>query len=157
MKSKRQQMILDLVQNRMIDTQENLRSALEDMGLNVTQATLSRDIKELSLIKVTDEQGNSRYCVPRLSREGLAEGSRDTLDFLKTAVVSVDFAVNTVVIKCHAGMAQAVCAKLDNTDIENSLGTIAGDDTIFMLMRTEKDADRLVRELNTILYSRDVR
>ena len=52
-------------------------------------------------------------------------------------------------------MAQAVCAKLDTTDIENSVGTIAGDDTIFMLMRTQKDAERLVRELNTILYSKD--
>ena len=63
--------------------------------------------------------------------------------------------MNTVVIKCHVGMAQAVCAKLDGTDIENSVGTIAGDDTIFMLMRTQKDAERLVRELNIILYSKD--
>ena len=150
-------MILDLVRSRLIETQESLKAALEDMGLNVTQATLSRDIKELSLIKVTDEQGNSHYAVPKLSTETLSDGNKDTLNLLKTSVVGVDYAINTVVIKCHAGMAQAVCAKLDNTEIENSLGTIAGDDTIFMLMRTEKDADRLVRELNTILYSRDVR
>lgn len=155
MKTDRHELILRLVQERVIDTQENLRAALEENGTTVTQATLSRDIKELSLIKVSDELGVSRYSVPRLSREGLDSGSSDTLRLLHSSVICVDHAINTVVIKCHVGMAQAVCAKLDNTNIENSVGTIAGDDTIFMLMRTQKDAERLVRELNTILYSKD--
>ncbi len=157
MKTNRHELIMKLVQERAIDTQESLRAALEENGLNVTQATLSRDIKELSLIKVSDEMGNSRYSVPRLSREGLSRDNSETLQLLHSAVISVDYAMNTVVIKSHVGMAQAVCAKLDGTDIENSVGTIAGDDTIFMLMRTQKDAERLVRELNTILYSKDVK
>ena len=157
MKSNRHEMILQLVQCRVIDTQESLREALEEHGMTVTQATLSRDIKELSLIKVSDELGNNRYAVPRLSREGLCRDNSETLRLVKSSVVSVDHAMNTVVIKCHTGMAQAVCAKLDGTDIENLVGTIAGDDTIFMLMRTQKDAERLVRELNTILYSKDVK
>ena len=157
MKTDRHELILRLVQERVIDTQENLRAALEENGMTVTQATLSRDIKELSLIKVSDELGVSRYSVPRLSREGLSRDNSETLQLLHSAVISVDYAMNTVVIKSHVGMAQAVCAKLDGTDIENSVGTIAGDDTIFMLMRTQKDAERLVRELNTILYSKDVK
>ena len=157
MKSNRHELILQLVQSRVIDTQESLRSALEENGMAVTQATLSRDIKELSLIKITDDMGNTRYSVPKLSKEGLSRNNSETLGLIHSAVVSVDHAMNTVVIKCHVGMAQAVCAKLDGTDIENSVGTIAGDDTIFMLMRTQKDAERLVRELNTILYSKDVK
>ena len=157
MKSKRHELILQLVQTCFIDTQESLRAELEKNGMIVTQATLSRDIKELSLIKVSDELGNNHYAVPRLSREGLARSNSETFSLLHSAVVSVDYAMNTVVVKCHVGMAQAVCAKLDGTDIENSVGTIAGDDTIFMLMRTQKDAERLVRELNTILYSKDVK
>ena len=155
MKTDRHELILKLVQERVIDTQESLREALEENGMTVTQATLSRDIKELSLIKVSSELGVSRYAVPRLSKEGLDRGSSDTLRLLHSSVICVDHAMNTVVIKCHVGMAQAVCAKLDTTDIENSVGTIAGDDTIFMLMRTQKDAERLARELNTILYSKD--
>ncbi|WP_296566713.1 arginine repressor [Ruminococcus sp.] len=155
LKSKRHELILQLVQNSFIDTQESLRAELEKSGMFVTQATLSRDIKELSLIKITDDMGNSRYAVPKLRKEGLKRGNSETFSLLHSAVVSVDHAMNTVVIKCHVGMAQAVCAKLDGTDIENSVGTIAGDDTIFMLMRTQKDAERLVRELNIILYSKD--
>ena len=69
---------------------------------------------------------------------------------LSDAVISVDYAINTVVVKCHTGMAQAVCAKLDNTALDNVVGTIAGDDTIFILMRTEKDASRLVKELGIV-------
>lgn len=156
MKKNRQELIIELVRSRAIDTQESLRAALEERGMKVTQATLSRDIRELSLIKVSDGAGVSRYAVPRLSREGLDSGG-ETLGLLRSAVVGADFALNTVVVKCHVGMAQAVCAKLDGTEIENSLGTIAGDDTIFMLMRTERDAERFVRELNTILYSKDVK
>ena len=157
MKSDRHELILQLVRSRVIDTQESLRAALEENGVAVTQATLSRDIRELSLIKVNDEKGVSRYAVPRLSREGLDSGSGETLGLLRSAVVGVDFAMNTAVVKCHIGMAQAVCAKLDSMEIENSVGTIAGDDTIFMLMRSQKDAERLVRELNAILYSKDVK
>lgn len=157
MKSSRHELIIQLVNGRVIDTQESLRAALEENGVTVTQATLSRDIKELSLIKITDELGVSRYAVPRLSRQGFEQGSGETMTLLRTAVVGVDYAMNTVVVKCQVGMAQAVCAKLDGTEIENALGTIAGDDTIFMLMRTEKDAERLVRELGAILYSKDVK
>lgn len=157
MKASRQELILQLVRSRVIETQESLRAALEENGVTVTQATLSRDIKELSLIKVDGGTGVSRYDVPKLSRVGLDSDNSETMGLLRSEVVGVDFALNTVVVKCKGGMAQAVCAKLDSTEIENSVGTIAGEDTIFMLMRTQKDAERLVRELNAIINSKDVK
>ncbi len=150
MKSQRHELILELVKNENIDTQESLQTALRSRGVEVTQATLSRDIKELALIKLSVE-GGYRYSAPRLSREELRRDNKDAFNLISSSVISVDFAMNTVVVKCHVGMAQAVCAKLDSTDIENSVGTIAGDDTIFMLMRTQKDAERLVRELTSII------
>ncbi|MBQ8107942.1 MAG: arginine repressor [Ruminococcus sp.] len=149
-KAERHGLILRLVQEKAIDTQEKLQSELLEQGVRVTQATLSRDMKELALIKLSTDEGY-RYAAPKLSRAGLTPDSSQTFDLVKSAVVAVDSAMNTLVIKCHTGMAQAVCAKLDSTDIENAVGTIAGDDTIFMLMRTEKDAQRLVHELEVII------
>lgn len=151
MKSQRQELIMKLVRDEVIETQEDLKAALEKHGVKITQATLSRDIKQLALIKVTDDRGISRYCVSRLNKQELMKDNSSAFSLISSSVISVDYAVSTVVIKCHTGMAQAVCAKLDNTAIENLVGTIAGDDTIFMLMRTPKDADRLVRELNSII------
>lgn len=151
MKSQRQKLIISLVQNEFIDTQENLQKALEHQGMKVTQATVSRDIKELSLIKTITSTGEYKYSVPALKKDELKRDNNVIYTIISDAVIEVDYALNTVVVKCHTGMAQAVCAKLDNTGIENVVGTLAGDDTIFILMRTEQDANRLVRELNSII------
>lgn len=154
MRSQRHQMIMKLVSEKCIDTQESLQTELAKHGFNVTQATVSRDIKELSLIKTVASDGNYRYSIPSLKKSGMQEGGSAVLSFISESVSSVDFAGNTVVVKCHSGMAQAVCAKLDDTGLDNVVGTLAGDDTIFILMRTESDAQRLLKELNTILYSK---
>ncbi|MBO5449090.1 MAG: arginine repressor [Ruminococcus sp.] len=151
MKEQRQKLILQLVNEEFIGTQESLQKALEKHGMNVTQATLSRDIRELSLIKSAIGTGEYKYSVPQLGREKLKKDSSSVLSLIADAVISVDYALNTVAVKCHTGMAQAVCAKLDKTGIENVVGTLAGDDTIFILMRTVQDADRLTRELNSII------
>jgi len=151
MKSQRQKLIIQIVQEEFIDTQESLQRALEKRGCKVTQATLSRDIRELSLLKTVTSTGEYKYAVPKLNKEELRRESSSVYTLIADAVVSVDYALNTAVIKCHTGMAQAVCAKLDQTGVENVVGTIAGDDTIFILMRTEQDADRLVRELGAII------
>ncbi|MDO4944098.1 MAG: arginine repressor [Ruminococcus sp.] len=151
MKAQRQKLIVQIVQEEFIDTQESLQKALEKRGFKVTQATLSRDIRELSLLKTVTSTGEYKYAVPKLNREELKRESSSVYTLIADAVVSVDYALNTVAIKCHTGMAQAVCAKLDQTGVENVVGTIAGDDTIFILMRTEQDADRLVRELGAII------
>ncbi|MDE6148714.1 MAG: arginine repressor [Ruminococcus sp.] len=154
MKSQRQQLILKIISENNIDTQENLQRALKEHGCAVTQATVSRDIKELALIKTMTAAGNYKYSIPSFKKDALDNRGSMLYTILSDAVREVDYAVNTVVVKCNTGMAQAVCAKLDGATIDNTVGTIAGDDTIFILMRTERDAVRLVKELNGILNAR---
>ena len=154
MKSQRQQIIMKLVIEENIDTQESLQAALAERGFKVTQATVSRDIKELSLIKTVAPDGSYKYSIPSLKKSGMQGERNPVLGFISDSVLAVDYAGNTVVVKCHVGMAQAVCAKLDSTEIENVVGTLAGDDTIFILMRTESDAQRLLKEFNSIIYSK---
>lgn len=156
MKAQRQELIIQIVQEEFIDTQEKLRNALKRRGLDVTQATVSRDIKELSLIKTITSTGEYKYSLPALKRENFKADNSINYRIISDAVISVDYALNTVVVKCHTGMAQAVCAKLDKIGIENVVGTLAGDDTIFILMRTEQYADKLVRELNSIIADNGV-
>ncbi len=146
-------MIVRLVSQREIQTQEELCEALHEEGFEVTQATVSRDIKELALIKITDGE-KSRYSVPQLQKQALDENGGIIFKMIADSINSIDHALNTVVIKCASGMAQAVCLKIDSADIHALVGTIAGDDTIFILMRTEKDAERLCRELSMIIESR---
>lgn len=154
MKSQRQQLILKIISENEIDTQENLQKALNEHGCAVTQATVSRDIKELALIKTINSAGNYKYGIPSFKKDSLDNHGSMLYMILSDAVKEVDYALNTVVVKCNTGMAQAVCAKLDGATIDNTVGTIAGDDTIFILMRTERDAVRLVKELNGILNAR---
>lgn len=151
MKSKRQKLIMEIIENEFIDTQESLQRALERYGYKVTQATVSRDIKELNLIKSVDASGEYKYCPPANKNLFSAFAGGIDISIISNAVVSVDYALNTVVIKCHTGMAQGVCARLDNSQIEKALGTIAGDDTIFVLMRTEQDACEFAQKLNSII------
>ena len=143
MKNKRQQRILELIKEHSVDTQEMLQGLLAESGFDVTQATVSRDIKEMKLIKKHIRHGVYRYAAPQQS------SSLDSI-FIDT-VTDIDHALNTVVIKCGNGMAQAACAALDKMGVENIVGTIAGDDTIFALMRTEKDASDLVRRFRKLV------
>ena len=150
MKNSRQELILRLVSENDISTQEELQKLLLENGCKVTQATVSRDINELALLKTCTSTGQYKYTVPKLTRSSLADNGA-FYSILTEGVVSVDYAMNTVVVKCHTGMAQAVCAKLDSTGVENVVGTLAGDDTIFILMRTERDAERLLKELELVI------
>lgn len=153
MKAQRQQLILKIVSEQSIDTQENLQKALREHGCICTQVTVSRDIKELALIKSVNAAGEYRYSIPSFKKNSFENKNDMIYTIISDSVVDVDYALNTVVVKCKTGMAQAVCAKLDATEIDNVVGTIAGDDTIFVLMRTERDALRLVKELNGIMKS----
>ncbi|MBQ3566251.1 MAG: arginine repressor [Oscillospiraceae bacterium] len=143
MKNKRQYKILDIIKLHDVETQEMLQNLLLEYGFKVTQATVSRDIKELKLIKRAGKNGVYRYEVPE-------ESSRQ--NFFVDSIVNVDYAINTVVLKCHNGMAQAACAALDSMDYKNIIGTIAGDDTIFALMRTENDAAELVKKFREMIW-----
>ncbi len=148
MKNKRHSKILELIEHNEIYTQDMLQEMLFKNGYNVTHATVSRDIKELRLIKEKMNNGLSKYSVPK---NNYLEDSQANLIFSETAI-SVDYALNTVVVKCHAGMAQAACVALDSIHMENIVGTIAGDDTIFVLMRTEEMAEIFVQEINKLIH-----
>ncbi len=149
MKSDRKKAILDIVAHYEVDTQETLQALLLERGFSVTQATVSRDIKQLSLVKIMGESGSYKYSLPRSEYEG---GSKSGLmRVFADAVYAVDRAMNTVVVRCHSGMANAVCARLDTAGYGDIVGTLAGDDTIFVLMRTEEDAAKMLREFEKLL------
>lgn len=150
MKNQRLKMIIELVNCENITTQEQLCRRLRAEGFAVTQATVSRDIKELALVKQPMKGGGSKYAVPALSRIGIADKTVGSELFLNS-VTDVDHGLNTVVLKCRSGMAQAICARLDSVELNNAVGTLAGDDTVFVLMRTEKDAERFENELRLLL------
>ncbi|MGN0666946.1 MAG: arginine repressor [Huintestinicola sp.] len=142
MKNYRHEKILEIIKSCTVETQDMLRELLADEKISVTQATLSRDIKELGLEKGIDDNGNPCYIVPQKRSTPVPQIFRDS-------VIDVDHAGNTAVFKCHAGMAQAACITFDRQNYPNIVGTLAGDDTIFILMRTEKDAAAFVKEMRS--------
>ncbi len=148
MKTKRHAKILELIQTHAIDTQEELLNWLRQENFDVTQATVSRDIKELRLVKTLSPDGKYRYSTGKNTETDIS-GKFHTL--FADSVHSVDYAGNIVAIKCYGGMAQAVCAALDSLHWEGTVGTLAGDDTIFILTRTENIAAGLVAELKKLL------
>ena len=149
MKASRLRVISKLIAENPIATQEELLSHLREQGFAVTQATVSRDIKELRLIKVTDADGRTRYASP--GESGFSEHSDKFNTIFRESVISVKTAVNIVVIKCYTGMGNAACAALDAIGFEHIVGTIAGDDTIFAAVESAQDAKELVRNLNAII------
>ena len=144
MKRKRHSLILKLIEERPISTQEELLEYLCNHDFDVTQATVSRDIKELRLVKVADSNGRYRYSLPQEKSNDLS--SKFQMIF-NSAIKSVDFAMNIVCINCHSGMAQGACSALDNMGYTEIVGTVAGDDTIFVLCRTEETAKTLSESL----------
>lgn len=148
MKNTRHDMIINIVKGQVITTQEELLQALSHENVTVTQATLSRDIKQLGLIKTVDNRSNvaSYKYIKDISSNSVNKNIQ-YLTILKQAVISFDFAVNIVVIKCHVGMANAACAAIDNMDFTPSVGTIAGDDTIFVVLKNEEQAKNYVQKL----------
>lgn len=146
MKNKRHKAILEIINEQPVATQETLMTLLAERGIQTAQATLSRDIQQLSLVKQRDADGVYRYALPPTA---VAEKS-----FFEEAVLSVDYAMNTIVLKCRAGMAQGTCAAIDSVNHEGVVGTIAGDDTIFILVRSEADARRLSKKFRSELFPR---
>ncbi|HBK02622.1 MAG TPA: arginine repressor [Clostridiales bacterium] len=145
-KNKRQQIVLDIISKTEVNTQEELLSILAEKGLAVTQATVSRDIKDLGLVKTTGLVKKYRYVLPDEARAGgkVAEQFRH-------AVKNVLKAMNMVVIKTITGNGNAVAALIDNMNIEWIVGTIAGDDTVFAVAKSEDDADKIIAELTALL------
>ena len=147
MKKKRQALIAKIISENKIGTQDELLEALLALGVNATQATVSRDIKEMQIVKRTDAAGDYRYSLPAVESE---PNRTQYMSILTGAALQTDRAMNTVVIKCHVGTAQAACAAVDQLGLENVAGTLAGDDTIFVLCYSAEAAADVKTRLDGI-------
>ncbi len=152
MKNKRQEEILRLIRERVIVTQDDLQNALCELGYQVTQSTVSRDIKELRIVKAQDADGRYRYISAYHPEEKSASShSERFVDVFQRAVLEIDYAMNDVVVKCYAGMASSACVAIDHLFGEMIVGSLAGDDTILAITRSEAEAVALVAKLKKML------
>ena len=140
MKKKRQEAMLEIIDKYELSTQDELLQKLRDFGFEATQATVSRDIKELRLVKTMGNNGQYKYAVTRTESDELISKFRS---IFVQSVISAEYAGNTIVIRCYTGMAQAACAAFDSMQWDGLVGTLAGDDTIFALCRTEGYASQM--------------
>ena len=147
MKGKRQETILELVKKFEIETQEELAEKLNKAGFTVTQATISRDIRELKLTKI---QRGAKQVYAALT-ENKFSSSNKYIDILKHSFVSMDMAQNILVIKTASGTAMALATALDSLHWDEIVGTIAGDDTVMCAIRTVEDTKKLMKRLEEIL------
>ena len=146
MKLERHSKIVELIGKYEIETQEELAERLKQAGYKVTQATVSRDIRELKLTKVQSENGRQRYMV----MQNQTAFSDKYIRILKDGYVSMDMAQNILVIKTVSGMAMAVAVALDAMDCNEIVGSIAGDDTIMCAVRTVEDTAALMQRLRAL-------
>lgn len=149
MKGIRQFRIKEIITNHAIETQEELVEALRSTGMQVTQATVSRDMKELMLIKVPAGEGKYKYSMPQEQQRPnpIHKLKRALLDHF----VHIDFTDNLVVMKCLPGTANAIGALIDNMEWQEVMGTICGDDTILMICRTKTQSGEVVERLLELL------
>ncbi len=149
MKSKRQNTLLKLIEKFEISTQTELTEHLKKEGFAVTQATISRDIKELRLVKAVAANGKSKYAVSHSAKDS---GFSDRLlAIFKESVLSYDNAQNIVVLKTMPGLASAACSAIDAMQSADIAGTLAGDDTAFLVLHTTEAAQDFCEELNKLL------
>ena len=149
MKSSRQSVILDIIAEQDIETQNQLMDALSRRGIKSTQATVSRDIKELRLVKELSPEGRYRYI--SAARDERADHSLRLRKIFRESVTSLVVAQNIIVIKTLPGLADAACSTLDGMDIPNLAGTLAGDDTAFLAMMDNESAELFCREIEAML------
>lgn len=150
MKRDRQSKILEIIQKYDVMTQEELAERLGEQGVIVTQATVSRDIRELKLNKVPLPGGGQKYAVPGREDDGM---ENRFVRVLRDGFLSMDTAQNILVVRTVPGMAMAVAAALDAQEFQEVVGCIAGDDTIFVAVRTQEAAEELKEKLQGILNS----
>jgi len=150
MKIRRKFAIIDIISNRRISTQEELCQILKDSGYDVTQATVSRDVKELQLIKIPDSQGYY-YALP--DNSPILNSHERMRRLFKDSVTSIDYSENIVVIKTLPGAAQSIASLIDAAELENVLGTVAGDDTIFIVVKPLKVVTAIVKDFEELINS----
>lgn len=148
-KSKRKNEILRLITENVITTQDEILDDLKALGFNVTQATVSRDMRELKIAKITDSNGVLKYSVP-----GGNVSQRNTFGLksaLTESIVKIDYACNDIVIRTMPGLAQAIAGAIDSLHIENVLGCVAGDDTILIITRNNESASEICVKIRDML------
>ena len=150
MKIRRKFAIIDIISNRRISTQEELCQILKDSGYDVTQATVSRDVKELQLIKIPDSQGYY-YALP--DNSPILNSHERMQRLFKDSVTSIDYSENIVVIKTLPGAAQSIASLIDSAELENVLGTVAGDDTIFIVVKPLNAVKGIVKDFEELINS----
>jgi len=148
LKIKRHSKIIDLINNNEIETQEELADMLRQSGFEATQATVSRDIRDLKLLKAPGGKGRQKYVV---SGSVADQVSDRLIRVFRDGVVSVDSANNIVIIKTLEGLAMGVAASLDSMGLSEIMGSIAGDDVIMCVTKTDEAASELIYRLNGIL------
>lgn len=148
MKGNRHAKIIELIRKNHIETQEELAEQLNREGFRVTQATVSRDIRDLKLTKVPDENGKQRYALQPGEGNGMSE---KYIRVLKDGYISMDMAQNILVIKTVSGMAMAVCAAIDAMKWSEVVGSIAGDDTIMCAIRSVEDTAKVMEKIGRIV------
>lgn len=149
MKVRRQMKILELINSRPIETQEELAELLSQSGFEVTQATVSRDIKELRLIKVPTGQDRYRYALPPELPKGTIEPRLRRI--FRESVISMDSSENLIVVKCLPGSAQAVGSAIDSLDWEDIIGTVAGDDTILVVVKQKEKVPEVLKGFEQLM------
>ena len=148
MKTNRQSKIIEIIQKNEVETQDELSALLEKDGFRVTQATVSRDIRELKLTKIPTAGGRQKYAVITDAPENL---SKKYERVLREGFLSMDMAQNILVIKTVSGMASAVCAAIDAMKMREIVGSIAGDDTIMCAIRTVDDRYAVMKKIRRIV------
>lgn len=145
MKSKRQEKILELIRDHSVQTQEQLLSELEAAGFQTTQATISRDIKQLHIIKELGPQGNYQYTAEPKHTEHTFSTKLNLI--FRQCIVNVDHAQNIIVIKTMPGLANGAAAAIDKLQLPELLGTLAGDDTCFVVLKDTQSATNFCAEI----------
>lgn len=148
MKSKRHSKIIEIINSKAIETQEELAEELKSAGFEVTQATVSRDIKTLRLIKIQGADGKYRYSIINQNKNDMLE---KLSSILINTVISVENIDKIVVVKTISGSASAAAEAIDRLELGEIAGTIAGDNTIFILVRTLEKAQELVERISKML------
>mgnify|MGYP000943474127 FL=1 len=139
----RQTKILELISKKEVETQEELAEGLKAMGIDVTQATISRDIKELRLVKVMAKSGKYKYATIGQSQEGITDRLNKIFE---NSVVSIDTAVNIIIIKTIPGAAQICASAIDYMGVDSIGGTLAGDDTVFVAIKSVEAVENVLEE-----------
>ena len=149
MKSQRQAKIMEIISTRNVETQEQLLAALQDAGFRGTQATISRDIKELRIVKELTSLGTYRYTASTSEVAGSFSAKLNTI--FRESVVSFDYAQNIIVVRTLPGLASAAASALDAMNLSRVVGTLAGDDTVMIVMRDNNAAAAFCGEIKNLI------